>query len=150
MSQTIALKMVQASLATAMSYLSVVWGIASGYLVFSEVIFCAAAWLARLVHKCSVTPVGPISRTHMISAMQVPNLLSLGGALLVCSCTLVLGLAEHKSAGRQFCWLHQVPTSAQNYSASIWQRYMGKSAMYDRIATEELDPSCISEPEQLR
>ncbi len=37
MSQTIALKMVQASLATAMSYLSVVWGIMSGYLVFSEV-----------------------------------------------------------------------------------------------------------------
>lgn len=37
MSQTIALKMVHASLATAMSYLSVVWGILSGYLVFSEV-----------------------------------------------------------------------------------------------------------------
>ena len=37
MSQTIALKMVQASLATAMSYLSVVWGIMSGYLVFTEV-----------------------------------------------------------------------------------------------------------------
>ena len=37
MSQTIALKMVEASLATAMSYLSVVWGIMSGYLVFSEV-----------------------------------------------------------------------------------------------------------------
>ena len=37
MSQTIALKMVQASLATAMSYLSVVWGILSGYLIFNEV-----------------------------------------------------------------------------------------------------------------
>ena len=36
-SQTIALKMVEASLATAMSYLSVVWGILSGYLVFHEV-----------------------------------------------------------------------------------------------------------------
>lgn len=37
MSQTVALKMVHASLATAMSYLSVVWGILSGYLVFGEV-----------------------------------------------------------------------------------------------------------------
>jgi len=37
MSQTIALKMVEASLATAMSYMSVVWGMLSGYLVFHEV-----------------------------------------------------------------------------------------------------------------
>lgn len=38
MSQTLALKMVQAPLATALSYLSIVWGILSGFLVFSEVI----------------------------------------------------------------------------------------------------------------
>lgn len=37
MSQTIALKMVEASLATSMSYLSVVWGMLSGYVVFHEV-----------------------------------------------------------------------------------------------------------------
>lgn len=37
MSQTIALKMVHVSLATAMSYLSVIWGVMSGYLVFGEV-----------------------------------------------------------------------------------------------------------------
>ncbi len=142
--------MVQASLATAMSYLSVVWGILSGYLVFSEVMFCAAAWLAILIQKYCGTPVGHTSRTNMISAMQVPNLLSLGGALLVCSCTLVLGLAEHKSAGQQSRWLQQVCTSAQNYSASVWLRYTGEKAIYGRIATEELDPSCISKPEQLR
>ena len=37
MSQTLALKKVQAPLATALSYLSVVWGILSGFLVFDEV-----------------------------------------------------------------------------------------------------------------
>ncbi|KAL0034340.1 hypothetical protein WJX77_009880 [Trebouxia sp. C0004] len=37
LSQTLALKLVEASLATAMSYLSVVWGMLSGYLVFHEV-----------------------------------------------------------------------------------------------------------------
>ena len=40
MSQTIALKMVEASLATAMSYLSVVWGMLTGYFIFTEV--CSA------------------------------------------------------------------------------------------------------------
>jgi drug/metabolite transporter (DMT)-like permease len=49
MSQTIALKMVQASLATAMSYLSVVWGIMSGYLVFSEV--KQFSWIAGTHNK---------------------------------------------------------------------------------------------------
>lgn len=43
MSQTIALKMVHVSLATAMSYLSVIWGVMSGYLVFSEVSNSATA-----------------------------------------------------------------------------------------------------------
>ncbi|DBA66693.1 TPA: hypothetical protein ACH3X2_002157 [Trebouxia sp. C0005] len=37
LSQTLALKLVEASLATAMSYLSVVWGMLSGYLVFHEI-----------------------------------------------------------------------------------------------------------------
>lgn len=49
MSQTIALKMTHASLATAMSYLSVVWGIMSGYLVFGEVSSSGIAWLAEYV-----------------------------------------------------------------------------------------------------
>ncbi len=57
MSQTIALKMVQASLATAMSYLSVVWGIMSGYLVFNEV--KQISWIAgkndkHLATACNV------------------------------------------------------------------------------------------------
>ncbi len=53
MSQTIALKMVQASLATAMSYLSVVWGIMSGYLVFSEV--KQISWIAGSQNEHLVT-----------------------------------------------------------------------------------------------
>ncbi|KAL0034338.1 hypothetical protein WJX77_009880 [Trebouxia sp. C0004] len=40
LSQTLALKLVEASLATAMSYLSVVWGMLSGYLVFHELYHC--------------------------------------------------------------------------------------------------------------
>lgn len=51
MSQTIALKMVQASSGTAMSYLSVVWGILSGYLVFSEVGHKLLS--PKHMHKCS-------------------------------------------------------------------------------------------------
>ena len=54
MSQTIALKMVEASLATAMSYLSVVWGILSGYLVFHEVC-CNACYQHLQMHcKCAL------------------------------------------------------------------------------------------------
>lgn len=68
-----------------------------------------------------------------INAMQVPNLLSLGGALLVCSCTVVLASAEHFPAGPQPYW-QQVLTSA--HSASIWDRITGKHVIYDRIATE--------------
>lgn len=54
MSQTIALKLVDASLATAMSYLSVVWGIVSGYLVFGEVSGSVTTCVAKhvwLVHQ---------------------------------------------------------------------------------------------------
>ncbi|DBA97021.1 TPA: hypothetical protein ACH3X3_012902 [Trebouxia sp. C0006] len=79
MSHTIALKMVEASLATAMSYMSVVWGMLSGYLVFHE----------------------------------VSSILSLGGASLVCSCTVVLALAEHLSApkaNQQSVWWHEAWT----------------------------------------
>lgn len=55
MSQTIALKMTHAPLATAMSYLSVVWGIMSGYLVFGEVSSSGSAWLLKYVCLCYYT-----------------------------------------------------------------------------------------------
>ncbi|KAL3152963.1 hypothetical protein ABBQ38_011993 [Trebouxia sp. C0009 RCD-2024] len=103
MSQTIALKMTHASLATAMSYLSVVWGIMSGYLVFGE----------------------------------IPNVLSFVGALLVCSCTLVLGIAEHLSA-EQPRWLRQICTLAQKHSTSICHKCTKKHLLYEPIATEDL------------
>lgn len=71
--------------------------------------------------------------------VQVPNFLSLGGALLVCSCTLVLGLAEHLSAGEQPHWQQQVCVSAQKFSTSIWDKCTGKHAQYEPVAIEELD-----------
>ena len=55
MSQTIALKLVDASLATAMSYLSVVWGIMSGYLVFGEVSGSVTTCLAKFVSSFITT-----------------------------------------------------------------------------------------------
>ena len=68
---TTALKKVGASLATAMSYLGVVWSMLLGFLVFNE----------------------------------VPSHLSLAGAALICSCSLLLGLAEHRM---QTAWLQEM------------------------------------------
>ena len=80
------------SLATAMSYLFVVWGMLTGYFIFNEVHSTVQCnnWipmLARLLMLAETT------KYHAI-----PNKLSLGGALLVCSCTMVLGLAGHMFA----------------------------------------------------
>ena len=134
MSQTIALKMVDASLATAMSYLSVVWGILSGYLVFGEVSG------SDIKHKLCVSFMVPFClENHDEYCVQVPNLLSLGGALLVCSCTLVLGLAEHLSGGEEPHWQQQVCASAQKFSTKLWDKCTGKHALYETVATEELD-----------
>ncbi|DBB00736.1 TPA: hypothetical protein ACH3X1_000669 [Trebouxia sp. C0004] len=108
MSQTIALKMVQASLATAMSYLSVVWGIMFGYLVFSE----------------------------------VPNLLSLGGACLVCSCTFVLGFAEHMStiniqasAQPHWCWsvTKQAQSLKSNWATGLRHKFSSQHNAYEQL-----------------
>ena len=54
MSQTIALNMVEASLATAMSSLSVVWGMLTGYFIFTEM--CSAYCSLRC---CVVTILSP-------------------------------------------------------------------------------------------
>jgi len=117
MSQTIALKMVQASLATAMSYLSVVWGIMSGYLVFNE----------------------------------VPNTMSLGGAFLVCSCTFVLGFAEHMAtvkpeASAQPHWWWRacsVPNNARslisNWAGALWHKCSKQHDAYEQVMGDEFE-----------
>lgn len=117
MSQTIALKMVHASLATAMSYLSVVWGILSGYFVFSE----------------------------------VPNALSLGGAFLVCSCTFVLGFAEHMSHAnpephlqpqwwqRLFSIVSRMSSMVINMANSLWCKCTKKHDMYEQVTTDDFE-----------
>lgn len=72
-----------------------------------------------------------------MSVVQIPNVLSFVGALLVCSCTLVLGTAEHLSA-EQPHWLRQVCTLAQKHSTSIWHKCTKKRVLYEPIATEDL------------
>ncbi|DBA96422.1 TPA: hypothetical protein ACH3X1_015318 [Trebouxia sp. C0004] len=117
LSQTLALKLVEASLATAMSYLSVVWGMLSGYLVFHE----------------------------------VSNKLSLGGASLVCSCTIVLALAEHLSAAetnQQPVWWHKAWTKLVDWSANCtrrlacsWHTWHRNRALYERVDGNDPDSS---------
>ena len=75
---TTALKKVGASLATAMSYLGVVWSMLLGFLVFGE----------------------------------VPSHLSLAGAALICSCSLLLGLAEHRV---QSAWLKEMVSAGYTH-----------------------------------
>lgn len=52
MSLTAALQLVEASAATAMSYLTVVWGLILGYFFFSEV---TSAFLFEITMPCALT-----------------------------------------------------------------------------------------------
>lgn len=195
MSQTIALKMVQASLATAMSYLSVVWGILSGYFVFSEVghkllspkhmhecsshqrfmyieIVCIWRELMHLpqcendhnMYTCRITSgkancsadnmhacMLACTMQTLSNALQVPNALSLGGACLVCSCTIVLGFAEHISHANtrpqtQMHWWQKAGSWAgrmqyvfSSTMVALWRRCSGQHDMYESIAGKEVN-----------
>ncbi len=88
MSQTIALKMVEASLATAMSYLSVVWGMLSGYLVFHEVC-CPVTQILQMHYRC-VLPFVDMTLGHHAGFEQT----------ITCGCLLGVQLYRGLGPGR--------------------------------------------------
>jgi len=145
MSQTIALKMVEASLATAMSYLSVVWGMLSGYLVFHEVC-CPVTQILQMHYRC-VLPFVDMTLGHHAGFEQ----LSLAGASLVCSCTVVLALAEQLSAAKtnqQHVWWHKAWTKLVDWSTDctrrlvcFWHACHRNRALYERVNGNDLDSS---------
>ncbi len=83
--------------------------------------------------------------------MQVSNKLSLGGASLVCSCTVVLALAEHLSAAKtnqQSVWWHEAWTKFVDRSADyirrlvcFWHACHKNRAFYERVNGNDPDSS---------
>ncbi len=74
--------------------------------------------------------------------VQVPNVLSLGGAGLVCSCTLVLGFAEHMSPTRseapaQPYWSWPVTKQARslnsNWATGLWHKLSRQHNAYEQL-----------------
>lgn len=74
--------------------------------------------------------------------VQVPNLLSLGGACLVCSCTFVLGFAEHMSPMRseapaQPYWSWSVTKQARsvncNWATGLWHKLSRQHNAYEQL-----------------
>jgi len=72
----------------------------------------------------------------------VPNLLSLGGASLVCSCTFVLGFAEHMSptnseapAQPYWCWsvTKQARSLNSNWATGLWQKLSRQHDAYEQL-----------------
>ena len=86
---------------------------------------------------------------------QVPNALSFGGASLVCSCTVVLGLAEQMPASSLRADGHRQPQTWQNMCLlvdccldrlyvfgskirGVWSRNIGQQDHYEHVAQDEL------------
>ena len=86
-----------------------------------------------------------------LDIMQVSNKLSLGGASLVCSCTVVLALAEHLSAAKtnqQSAWWHKAWTKFVDWSADytrrlvcFWHACHRNRALYERVYENDPDSS---------
>lgn len=74
--------------------------------------------------------------------LQVPNLLSLGGACLVCSCTFVLGFAAHvstvapqASAQPHWCWpvTQQATSVNSNWATGLWHKFSRQHNAYEQL-----------------
>ena len=74
--------------------------------------------------------------------VQVPNLLSLGGACLVCSCTFVLGFAEHMSTKKpqasaqpHWCWsvTEQARSLNSNCASGPWHKFSRQHNAYEQL-----------------
>jgi len=74
--------------------------------------------------------------------VQVPNLLSLGGACLVCSCTFVLGFAEHMSPSKpeapaQPYWSWSVTKQSRSlnstWATGLWHKYSRQHNAYEQL-----------------
>ena len=86
-----------------------------------------------------------------VQCVQVPNAMSLGGAFLVCSCTFVLGFAEHMAtvnpqASAQPHWWWRacsVPNNARslisNWVAALWHKCSKQHDAYEKVTGDEFE-----------
>ena len=102
----------------------------------------------------------PIGRVHLyrlvkppseVQCVQVPDAMSLGGAILVCSCTFVLGFAEHMAtvkpeASAQPHWWWKacfVPNNARffisNLAAALWHKCSKQQDAYEQVTGDEIE-----------
>ncbi len=129
MSQTIALKMVEASLATAMSYLSVVWGMLSGYLVFHEVC-CPVTQILQMHYRC-VLPFVDMTLGHHAGFEQT----------ITCGCLLGVQLYRGLGPGRAWTKLVDWSTDCTRRLVCFWHACHRNRALYERVNGNDLDSS---------
>ena len=114
--------------------------------------------LVSLISRMLPDPLGKLTMLQCcqrIYLWQVPNPLSFGGASLVCSCTVVLGLAEQMLASSLRAAGHRQPQTWQNMCLLVdccldrlyvfgskirgaWSRNIGKQDHYEHVAQDEL------------